>query len=178
MTFSVNIRDRAAAEHDLSTFSSDLALVLEPVHMVDFEVITIVPQVVHAVMRRDHPLAGETELRLRHCLDFPYILPHRSYGVRALIEMALGGGSRTTAPLVESDSFDFMRHYVRFDNVLAFQIPIGLHFPPDDALISRPLSQRDVKAGSLLLGQKRQRTLAVAPARFAQMLSQALEALV
>ena len=39
VTFSVRVRDRATAEHDLSTFSSDLALVFEPVYLADFEVI-------------------------------------------------------------------------------------------------------------------------------------------
>ena len=54
VTFSVNVRDREQAERDLSTFSSDLALVFEPVHLVDFEVLVALPQQVNVVMAADH----------------------------------------------------------------------------------------------------------------------------
>jgi DNA-binding transcriptional LysR family regulator len=175
VTFSVLVRDREAAEHDLATFSSDLALVFEPVHMVDFEVLTRIPQVIHVMMRRDHPLASRPEVRLRDCLDHPHVLPTRLYGVRYLLELAAAQGSRPLRPIAESDSFDFMRHYVRHENAVAFQIPIGLRIAADDAVVSRPISTRDVPAGSLLLGQKRGRTLPVASARFAQGLARALE---
>lgn len=175
VTFSVQVRDRQAAEHDLASFSSDLALVFEPVHMVDFEVLMHIPQVIHVVMRRGHPLASQPEIRLRECLDHPHVLPTRHYGVRSLLDLAAARGSRPLRPIAESDSFDFMRHYVRHENAVAFQIPIGLRIAADDAIVSRPISTRDVPAGSLLLGQKRGRTLPVASARFAQGLARALE---
>ncbi len=175
VTFSVLVRDREAAERDLASFSSDLALVFEPVHLVDFQVLMSTPQVIHALLRADHPLATKPELRLRDCLDWPHVLPTSQYGVRALLEPAAARGSRPLRPIVESDSFDFMRHYVRHENAIAFQIPIGLQVLPDDGLVFRPLSTRDVPPGSLLLGQMRGRTLPVASARFALGLARALE---
>ena len=81
------------------------------------------------------------------------------------------------SPVVEADSFDFMRHYVLHENTIAFQIPIGLKLVPGDGLALRPLAARDVPAGTLLLGQMRGRTLPVASARFAQCLRLALEAM-
>lgn len=175
VTFSVTIRDRLAAERDLVSFRSDLALVLEPVLLVDFEIITAIPQPVHVIMRADHPLASEAELRLRRCLDFAHILPTADYAVRHMLERALSGGSRRLQPLIESDSFDFMRHYVEAEDVLAFQIPVGLRLDSGQGLVSRPISTRDVPAGALLLGQMRGRTLPVASARFAQALAVALQ---
>ncbi|AZL59575.1 LysR family transcriptional regulator [Tabrizicola piscis] len=177
VTFSVSVRDREAAERDLSTFRSDIALVFEPVLLVDFEVLMSVPQTIHALMRDDHPLAGQPELRLRDCLDHPHVVPSRQYGVRYLLDTAAARGSRAIAPVVEADSFDFMRHYVLHENALAFQIPIGLQLWPGSGLTSRPLSGRDVPAGNLLLGQMRGRTLPVASARFAQSLRLALQAM-
>ncbi len=38
-TFSVVVRDRAHAERDLATYSSDLALRFEPMHLVEFDVL-------------------------------------------------------------------------------------------------------------------------------------------
>lgn len=158
------------------TFRSDLALVLEPVHLVDFEILMAISQPVHVVMRADHPLAGESELRLRSCLDYPYVLPAREYGVRVMMERALSGGSRHLDPVIRSDSFDFMRHYVEFENVLAFQIPIGLRLWRETGLVSRPVSKRDMAPGSLLLGQMKGRSLPVAPSKFALNLINAMRA--
>ena len=177
VTFSVRIRDRAAAEEDLSTFRSDLALVLEPVHLVDFKILEAIPQSVHVIMRADHPLAHEPELRLRRCLDFPHVLPAREYAVRHMLERALSSSSRRLNPVIETDSFDFMRHYVEFEDALAFQIPIGLRLWRETGLVSRPISERDMTPGSLLLGQMRGRSLPVAPWKFALNLINALRAI-
>lgn len=62
VTFSVNVRDRVQAETDLATFESDIALVFEPVHMVDFEILFELPQRVHAVFRSDSLLAKKVNL--------------------------------------------------------------------------------------------------------------------
>lgn len=177
VTFSVLVRDREAAERDLATFSSDLAIVFEPIHLVDFEVLLAVPQVIHAIFRHDSPLAAKQEVRLRDCLDMPHVLPTSAYGVRTLLETAAARGSRPLKPIAVSDSFDFMRHYVRHENAVAFQIPIGLQLGPEHGLVSRPVSTRDMPPGALFLGQMRGRTLPVASARFAQELAKALESI-
>jgi hypothetical protein len=100
----VQVRDRAAAERDLSNFASDLALVFEPVHMVDFNVIASVPQPVYAMMRFDHPLAQKKEIRLRECLTYPHVLPAAEYGVRHLLEPATKVRYTELKPIAESDS--------------------------------------------------------------------------
>lgn len=177
VTFSVNVRDRMEAEQELSTFASDIALVFEPSHLVDFEVTTAIRQPIHAVMRPDNPLAAKPELRLRDCLAQPHVSPGPRYGVRLLLDTA---AKKTTygrlRPLAESESFDFMRHYVLHENAISFQFPIGLDLSGAQGYIARPLSERDVDPGNLLLGQLRGRTLPVASARFMQQLSQALQA--
>ena len=136
-----------------------------------------VPQTIHVLMRETHPLASQTVLRLRDCLDHPHVVPSRQYGVRHLLDAAVARGSRAIAPVVESDSFDFMRHYVLHENAIAFQIPIGLAHLARSGMVARPVSGRDVPAGNLLLGQMRGRTLPVASARFAQSLGLALQAM-
>lgn len=174
VTFSVRLRDRAAAERELSMFSSDLALVFEPIYLADFEVIRAIPQPVCAVMAADHPLAARENLRLHDCLDVPHLVPSEEYGVRHLLELATHGRSRRLAPVVEADSFEMMRQYVLYERIVSFQIPIGL--PSDDPrLVIRPLPERDIRRGLLLLGQMRGRTLPVASAKFALQLAAALE---
>lgn len=173
VTFAVKVRDREQAESELSSFESDIALVFEPIFMADFQVQMMVPQTISVVMRRDHPLSGQDSVRLRDCLDYPCVMPEKQYGVRFLLERAAAESSRPMSPIIESDSFDFMRHYSRHENALAFQIPIGLREYTD--IVFRNLSTDDVPSGNLLLGQMRGRTLPVASARFMQQLEIALQ---
>jgi DNA-binding transcriptional LysR family regulator len=177
VTFSVRVRDRAAAERDLSSFSSDLALVFEPIYLADFEVIKAIAQPVCAVMAADHPLADRPGLRLRDCLAVAHVVPSAEYGVRHLLELATHGRSRRLDPVIEADSFEMMRQYVLYERAVSFQIPIGLRPAPDSRLVVRELPARDVRPGLLLLGQMRGRTLPVASAKFALQLAAALEAI-
>lgn len=177
VTFSVKVRDRAAAERDLSDFTSDLALVFEPIYLADFEVIKAVPQPVCAVMAADHPLAARRELRLRDCLAVPHVIPSQDYGVRHLLELATRGRARRLDPVLEADSFELMRQYVLYEQAVAFQIPIGLLPSREPRLMVRRIAERDLMPGLLLLGQLRGRTLPVASAKFAIQLAAALELL-
>jgi DNA-binding transcriptional LysR family regulator len=177
VTFTVRVRDRANAEHELSTFASDLALVFEPVHLADFEVIKAIAQPVCAVMAGDHALASKPGLRLRDCLAVSHVIPSRDYGVRHLLELASRGRSHRLDPVIEADSFEMMREYVLHERVVSFQIPIGLLPVRDPRLVVRELDPRDLPAGLLLLGQLRGRTLPVASAKFAVQLAAALESI-
>ena len=177
VTFSINVRDRQQAERDLSTFESDLALVFEPVHMVDFDVIQAIPQPVHAVFRTGHSLAGNNELRLRDCLDYPCVLPAVSYGVRNLLEIGAKKIRRTLTPALESESFELIRHYILHNDAVGFQIPIGLNRTWNDQADHRLINTSDVPVGQLYLGQKKGRMLPVASSRFAAQLYSAMETL-
>ncbi|MEX1214490.1 LysR substrate-binding domain-containing protein [Saccharospirillum sp.] len=123
----------------------------------------------------DHPLAQKTDLRLRDCLEHPHILPATEYGVRNILDRAAKTQGRTVTPVIETESFELIRHYVRHEQVVGFQIPIGLQPALDNGLVFRELSPRDVPLGHLLLGQLKSRVLPVAMSRFAMQLSVALE---
>lgn len=173
VTFDVLVRDRAAAEQSLIDISADLAIVFEPVRLSEFQILLTIRQPVHAVMRPDHPLASSKSLRLRDCVRFPIALPTAPYGVRHLMELAVRKTSLELQPALESDSFEFLRHYARSENILSFQLPIGLpSLDNEDGTVNRPIDVRDVPAGFLYFGQLRGRTLPVAAARFAQQMQE------
>ncbi len=132
------------------------------------------PQQVHAIFSASDPLAAKPELRLRDVLTRPCILPSAQYGVRHLLELGIRKLRRQFDPVVESDSFDLIRHYIQHEQAIGFQIPIGLKPPADGALVFRPLAVRDVPVGHLFLGQRQGRTLPVASARFAMQLASVL----
>ena len=175
VTFSVNLRDRAEAEQALVDHSADIALVFEPVRLREVQVLVSVRQPIHAVMATDHPLASCEKIRMRDCADYPIGLPTAPYGVRHLIDMAMMHASFNLQIVIESDSFEFLRRYPGSEQLITFQIPIGL---PDahtqDIVVSRPVDTRDVPEGLLYLCQLRGRTLPVAAAKFAGQLEKAL----
>jgi DNA-binding transcriptional LysR family regulator len=55
VTFSVQLRDRAAAEAALVAHDADLALIFEPIRMSEVQILASVRQQIHAVMAVDHP---------------------------------------------------------------------------------------------------------------------------
>ena len=176
VTFGVGIRDREAAEQALVDLSADLALIFEPVRLREVQVIASVPQVVHAVMAEDHPLAGQAAIRLRDCAQWPIALPTAPYGVRHLWDHAVLHSSIQFELAVEADSFEFLRNYPRHEHLLSFQIPIGL--PLDGSgpgIVTRPMDGRDMRPGRLYLCQLRGRALPVAAAKFAGLLERVLE---
>jgi len=79
--------------------------------------------------------------------------------------------------VLETDSFELIRHYALHEAAVGFQIPIGLVRAGHGDLAFREVSSRDMPAGRLLLGQMKGRALPVASARFAVQLSAALGAL-
>lgn len=177
VTFTVALRDREAAEQALADHSADIALVYEPNRLADFHTLITVPQPVCVVMAIDHPLTVKSTLRLRDCLPYPIGLPTKQFGVRQLIDLAQMRLSFKLNPVVESDSFEFLRNYPIAENLLSFQIPIGLPAPDElnhSRVCYRPLDSSDVPAGVLHLGQLRARTLPIAAARFAEQVAQAL----
>ncbi|MBE90161.1 MAG: hypothetical protein CMM76_12080 [Rhodospirillaceae bacterium] len=168
VTFSVLLRDRAAAEQALTDFSADLLIVFEPIRLSEFQTLLNIRQPLHAVMAREHPLAGSETLRLRECLQFPLALPTEEFGVRQLLETAIRRSSLSLDPVIVSDSFEFLRNHAIAENIIAFQIPIGLPGNDDySGIVSRPVATHDVPPGLLYFGQLRGRTMPVAAARFA-----------
>ncbi|MEM8837746.1 MAG: LysR family transcriptional regulator [Pseudomonadota bacterium] len=179
VTFGVHVRDRDAAEVALTERTADIALVFEPIRMSEFQTILTMPQPIHAVLSKDHPLAEKEILRLKECLLYPVAMPTRVYGVRHLIEMALLDSGFHYEPVIESDNFEFLRNYALAENIVSFQLPIGLPDPvlgdgPAPELVTRPVDPRDVKGGNIYFGQLRGRTLPVAAAKFADQIVKSL----
>ena len=126
-------------------------------------------------MPKDHPLAHKPILRLRECLRFPVGLPTKQYGVRHILEASARRISLNLAPVVESDSFDYLRYQAVEEGIITFQIEIGLPLNLESiGLVACKLDERDVPDGVLYVGQLKGRTLPVAGAKFANQILAAL----
>ncbi|ABM04148.1 transcriptional regulator, LysR family [Psychromonas ingrahamii 37] len=175
VTFSLYVRDRQAAESTLLDNSVDLAMVFEPVHMNELQILISKEQQLYAIMPSGHPLAEKSDVKLSECMAYPLALPTSEYGVRHILDFKANRTMLNMQPTVESDSFEFLRNYVLNEGCITFQIEIGLpQIMEDLGLIARPISKADMAAGSMYLIQKKNRTLPTAAARFAEQLIQTL----
>lgn len=174
VTFSLKVRDRAAAERDLLSFASDLALVFEPMYLAEFERIAAVPQRLCAIMAQDHPLAKVEPLRLADCLAHPHVVPTGDYGVRHVLELAAGRLSLRLQPVIEAESFEFMRYYVLQEQAVSFQIRLGLKTKTDSKTCVRAIAEEDLPPGTLFVGKLRARELPLAAERFAAQIAGSL----
>jgi DNA-binding transcriptional LysR family regulator len=174
VTFSVHLRDRGMAEGALQDHSADIAVVLEPMNLSVFQSVLSVGQQIWCLMRESHPLAAKETIRLGECSEYPVALPEGSYGVRFLMDRTLMTSVFGLKPVIEADSFEFLRGITEYEDVLTFHIPISLPSRPPAGLTYRPLDSRDVEQGRLSVGYLKGRTLPVAAATFLEHVCSAL----
>ncbi len=177
VTFSVKVCDRSEAVDFLTGYDADLAVVFEPVRTPEFQPIASVPQPLRAMMSPKHALAKQSSIGWSDILSTPMILPTRANGVRHLFEETLTRKGGELQPIIESDSFDFLRNYLLNEECLSLQIPIGL--PPEDSdtgFISKKLSRSVIPEGHVFVGQMSGRVLPIAASLFANEVVKALEA--
>ena len=174
VTFTVHQRDRGMAERALQDHSADIAIVLEPMNLSVFKNELSVAQPVWCLMRETHPLAAKASIRLGECSEYRVALPEAIYGVRFLMDDTLITANFGLTPVIEADSFEFLRGLAEYEDVLTFHIPISLPATPPPGLVYRPLDPRDVAEGRLSIGYLKGRMLPVAAASFLDHVCRAL----
>lgn len=174
--FTVRVVDHRDALRLLGEYDVDLALVFRPEALPEFQILAAAEQQLVAILHADHPLASRPVLRLRDVVAYPLALPDRSYSGRLLLDEATARASFRLDPVIESNSFEFLRNFVRIEPAITFQIEIGAPPPGQerDGLVARPIDGRDVQSARLAIGQLRGRALPVAAAKFAERLTQRL----
>lgn len=175
VNFQVMVRDHGMALKALSDFEADLALAFRPPRTADFQPLMTLGQRLVAIMAAGHPLAAGPTVRIRDCAAYPIALADRAFGGRRIIEDLLAAGSTRLRVELESNSFEMLRNFVRDGEAITFQIEIGA--TEDDGLAVRPVDDRDLAHGPLVLGQLKGRALPVAAAKFAEHLARRLDAL-
>lgn len=178
VTFSVINKDGSEAAEALLNYSADLAIVFDPLRRSEFHTVFAMPQAIHAIMARDHPLTANDEVSLSDCIDYPLALPTTRYGVRKTIAALANRLSTPLMPTIEADSYVLLQQYVAHTQAIGFELKIGLPQIGSDALASRPLKNSQSKIGSLYIVHLKGRSLPVAAARFAQQFGETLEKLV
>ena len=172
--FNVRVADHVQALVALRAFEIDLALVFNLPPEPDIDRMAELEQKLVAVMHRDHPLAKSASgLRLRDCAGYPMALSDRATGGRQMLERFLVGRSVKLQPLVESNSFEFLRNYVKYEQAITFQIAIGA-VTGGSELVVRDIEDRGFPRGQLVLARLAARRLPIIAHAFAEHLEGAL----
>lgn len=175
--FEIKVMNHDVALAALASYEVDLALVYRPTIWPSIRVIAQLPQRLAVLMGEHHPLASRAEIRLSDCTPYPVAMPDRSLGGRQLLDEVAARKDLRFSILAESNSFEMLRGLVMRCDMISFQIEIGA--PAADAgrgLVSRLLDDRDVPQADLALCQLRGRSLPVASAAFAELLTRTLNA--
>ena len=174
VSFEIAVRDHTQAVKALVDYEVDLALILQPPPASELRILFAYQLPLCAMMGTHHPLAGRGPVRLRECLAHPIAMPDHSLAVRHLLDAALVRASLSAEIVVESGSLEFLRAYVQREAVISFQVISGIP-ARETGLVARQIDARDLAPMHIVLGQLRGRTLSVAAAKFADLLSNCLE---
>ncbi|RZL10920.1 MAG: LysR family transcriptional regulator [Rubrivivax sp.] len=174
--YGVRIGDHLQALEDLRAYQADLALVFNLSPEPDIESLAAFDQHLVAVMHRSHPLATRPGVRIRDCADYPLVLPHREIAGRQLLERFLMRSSVKLQPVIESNSFEFLRGCLYHGHTISFQIAMGA-VSDGGELVALPIEDRNFPHGRLVLASLRGRQLPVIAHAFAEHLKAALQAM-
>jgi DNA-binding transcriptional LysR family regulator len=176
--FAVAVSDHGGAITALRQYEADLALVFQPERHADFQPLMAVGQRLMAIFASGHPLEKKAAVRLRECAAFPLALADRSFGGRRIVEDIMASVAMRLDVELESNSFELLRNYVRRSEAVMLQVELGaLEDLPGSGLVARPIDDRDLAHGSLVLGQLKGRTLPVAVAKFADQVARRMDQL-
>ncbi|MBM3408151.1 MAG: LysR family transcriptional regulator [Betaproteobacteria bacterium] len=159
--FEVKIADRRQAIAALRSYESDLALTFGLDADPDIEALASFEQKLMLLMHRDHPLArAGTSVRLRQCVDYPIVLADPDIGGRQLLDRWMARSSLRLAPIIESNSFEFLRGCLLHDQAITFQIALGA-VSDGGHLVARDIEDRGFPRGQLVLAHLRERSMPV-----------------
>lgn len=173
--FQVRVFDHGQALTALRAFEIDLALVFNlPAHP-GVERQVLLEQRLHAIMHAQHPLAraGRGGLRLRECAEWPLALPDRDTGGRQMLERFLARSSVRLRPVIESNSFEFLRSCLDDRETISFQIAIGA-VTGASGLAARVVDDAGFPRGDLVLAYLAERQLPTIAHAFAEAVRDAM----
>ena len=130
------------------------------------------------VMRPDHPLAAQTQVRLSDCIGQPLVLPHPQTGIRLLLDVAFADSRVEPRVIMVSNSVDIRKQMVRSGAALTVLAPVDVTGETaDGSLVFVPIVDTALPGQTLKLITRARGVLEPLQARFVEELRQAIAAL-
>ena len=167
VTFAILQKTGHEAELALQEHHADIAIICEPIQSPYFYMMGRLLQPICCIMTENHPLRKKQPLFLQDCIDYPLILPNHQSHIRQLLERISVQKNLNLAHTIETNSYEFIHSYLRYENALSFQMPATMAKTTRiDALISRPLDNSNLSPAMLNMGYLKGKVLSVAAANF------------
>lgn len=177
INFKVRICDRQAVVIALRSFEADLGVVYNVQPAADLTTLWQVEQRLCAVMAARHPLAAQETVKMRDCLRYPLAMPDTSLGGRALLEGFFARSSLKSNVVLESNSFEMLRNFVRTSDAVSFQIQVGTPLSRNqDGVTARIIEERAFPRQPLTVAQLKGRHLPQTAGRFLAALREVIPA--
>ena len=128
-----------------------------------------------AVLRPDHPLAGRPRLGLAETLEYPYAIPEKNFGIRALIDAQARTAKFPLKPSLVTNSIEAMRGFARMGHGITFLPAITVRREAELGEVKAiPLSDREMQKASVDLCVQQDRRLPKAVEEFLAVLHRIL----
>ena len=112
---------------------------------------------------------------MRDCLKYPLAMPDTSLGGRALLEGFFARSSLQPNVVLESNSFEMLRNFVRSNDAVSFQIQVGTPVARNqDGITARVIEERAFPRQPLTVAQLKGRHLPQPALRFLASLREAM----
>jgi DNA-binding transcriptional LysR family regulator len=175
VAFAISICDHSAVLKALREFEADLGVVYNVQKAPDITTLLDIEQRLCVVMAETHPLAKADKIRMSDCMSYPLALPDASLGGRLLLEAFFAKSSLKPNTVLESNSFELLRHFVRSNDAVTFQIQIGTALGcAKDGVIARHIDDFGLSRQPLSVVQLKGRPLPLPALRFMDVLRDAL----
>ncbi len=142
---------------------ADIGYAFNPPTERGFQVVAETEETLHAIVARDHPLAGRRALKLTDCSGYPLLVGDASLGGRHLLDAAADQASMPLSPVVAGNSIEVLKTIAAASQGICFQI--GIRPEAEPHLTAVPLTDRALR-GRLVIGVKKNRQLPSAAAVF------------
>ena len=130
-----------------------------------------------AVMLPSHPLAGEPALRLNTLRDYPLIAPRVGVLIRDQFDDACQRNDIQIQPVIESDSFEFLKQFAASNQGIALLNELDIDAPlRSGALVFVPIVELKGKTQTISVVHRTRGALAPLPGLVVERLSDLLEA--
>jgi len=167
IAFKVRIGERQGVVGALRAFEADLGLVYNPEPSADLATLMQVDQRLCAVMAAGHPLTRRQSVTMRDCLQYPLAMPDVGLGSRAILDAFLNRSSMRPRIVIESNSFEMLRNFVRLNDAVSFQIQIGAPVSrAREGVTALPIDERGFSARPVAVVQLKGRHLSQPALRF------------
>jgi DNA-binding transcriptional LysR family regulator len=113
ITFNVQTADTQTAMQSVRDGDADIGIAFQSSPIVGIEISLRIPDPLHLICIRSHPLAKGKSVSLRQIAQYPVAMPDRTFGIRQLVDAASHVHQLHIAIALETNSVEALRAFAR-----------------------------------------------------------------